>query len=683
MSNSNGMYNVLNIFKKLAPKQEVTAKEEAQKIYESVESKGSILEGVARVEGKLKEQFAAMKEGEGQAALKKQKNKYNQAAKDSRDDQAGFGKKIDDNKKGLRAKDVDKTVAEANIVHKGTYGNDYDLDADGNEKPKAKAKNPDGQRGRPKAEKPAEYTKSHDLFGRVADTAHKGAKGTKVAGKAMAENEQAGKVEAHGVSGMKSKPWRKVFASQQAFEKWLEKNEGNVEVHGTRELKGADATFRESADYGNLENEYYYVIDTQTGKVIDGPFDNVGEVPLRLMGFDGGHKVVKGAELKGVAEASSRKSAKNPYAIGMAAAMKSTGDKPPLKKSTINKAHKIAKQVNEGINFSDLMKETESGVSEMLAELQRDIQEYKATGNASDKLEAFLKIHHHGKKQLKDAVRPENIPAVQRKQAGQDFPASLDQVFAPGDNISDLRNMRTSTGRDPETGRPQGLDELAKLAGLTLEGKADKDYDKDGKIEDEKDEVIGSRRKAAGLDEAKPDFLDVDKDGDKKEPMKKALADKEKVDEGMGVMGCAADSMEQQQGRINVSTNMSSDGNKNVNISADGDAADQLMAMLKMAGLGGGQTATKLAIAVPADSGAGEPEIEMEETEQYANTPAEEYEGIDAIVNQGDDMNRQKKQYADKPKAGDNPMATQEAMDPIKNLGRDLMAEYQSLKLQK
>ena len=34
--------------------------------------------------------------------------------------------------------------------------------------------------------------------------------------------------------------------------------------------------------------------------------------------------------------------------------------------------------------------------------------------------------------------------------------------------------------------------------------KAKKDYDKDGKIESEKDEVIGSRRKAAGLDEAAP-----------------------------------------------------------------------------------------------------------------------------------------------------------------------------------
>jgi hypothetical protein len=39
--------------------------------------------------------------------------------------------------------------------------------------------------------------------------------------------------------------------------------------------------------------------------------------------------------------------AANPYAIGMAAAMKATGDEPPLKKSTITKAHKIAKSIEK------------------------------------------------------------------------------------------------------------------------------------------------------------------------------------------------------------------------------------------------------------------------------------------------------------------------------------------------
>jgi hypothetical protein len=42
------------------------------------------------------------------------------------------------------------------------------------------------------------------------------------------------KIEAYGVKGLKSKPWRKVFKSQAAFEKWLEANEGDVEVYASR-----------------------------------------------------------------------------------------------------------------------------------------------------------------------------------------------------------------------------------------------------------------------------------------------------------------------------------------------------------------------------------------------------------------------------------------------------------------
>lgn len=46
-------------------------------------------------------------------------------------------------------------------------------------------------------------------------------------------------------------------------------------------------------------------------------------------------------------ENTNEEAAKNPYAIGMAAAMKSTGDTPPLKKSTITKAHDIAKKIEK------------------------------------------------------------------------------------------------------------------------------------------------------------------------------------------------------------------------------------------------------------------------------------------------------------------------------------------------
>lgn len=62
--------------------------------------------------------------------------------------------------------------------------------------------------------------------------------------------------------------------------------------------------------------------------------------------------------------------------------------------------------------------------------------------------------------------------------------------------------------------------------------KASKDYDGDGKVETPKDEVWGSRAKAAAKsgkpfsEGSKPDFLDLDKDGNKKEPMKSASKEK-------------------------------------------------------------------------------------------------------------------------------------------------------------
>ena len=67
---------------------------------------------------------------------------------------------------------------------------------------------------------------------------------------------------------------------------------------------------------------------------------------------------------------------------------------------------------------------------------------------------------------------------------------------------------------------------------IHAQGTAAKDYDGDGKKESPKDEVWGSRKKAAAKagkpfeESAKPDFLDMDKDGNKKEPMKKAVKDK-------------------------------------------------------------------------------------------------------------------------------------------------------------
>lgn len=55
------------------------------------------------------------------------------------------------------------------------------------------------------------------------------------------------------------------------------------------------------------------------------------------------------------------KKSRNPYAIGMAQAMKSTGDEPPLKKSTIKKAHEIAKAIGEAHGIAIDEEDTNEG----------------------------------------------------------------------------------------------------------------------------------------------------------------------------------------------------------------------------------------------------------------------------------------------------------------------------------
>jgi hypothetical protein len=61
--------------------------------------------------------------------------------------------------------------------------------------------------------------------------------------------------------------------------------------------------------------------------------------------------------------------AKNAYAIGMAAAEKSTGDTPPLKKSTIVKGHEIAKGI--------MKKEDAEEIEEKLIGNQKKIDKNK------------------------------------------------------------------------------------------------------------------------------------------------------------------------------------------------------------------------------------------------------------------------------------------------------------------
>ena len=95
---------------------------------------------------------------------------------------------------------------------------------------------------------------------------------------------------------------------------------------------------------------------------------------------------------------------------------------------------------------------------------------------------------------------------------------------------------------------------------------------------------------------------------------------------------------------------------------------------MKMAGLGGHHEPEHVAHEIPKIVAIGHTEGMME---AFANEPNEEYADIDTLNDQGQDLNRKKKQYADKPKAGDNPMATKEDIQ----LETHLAKLYDSIKV--
>lgn len=221
------IYSILGKLKSLEPTPAEVIKEKAQSIRESVESRGSIVGGVSQVQARLAEQFATESEKwiqktgveknkgglhkalhvpQGETIPKSKIEKASHSKNAHLRHMAQFAKNVahEDTEMaetadfGMNSESIEEctmcaegSCTEHNMeegklvpvkgghVHKGTYG--YEIDPNSNA---PKKKSATGQRGRPKAEKPAEYSKTNDLFGRVPDKAPKGKKGTVVKGKA-------------------------------------------------------------------------------------------------------------------------------------------------------------------------------------------------------------------------------------------------------------------------------------------------------------------------------------------------------------------------------------------------------------------------------------------------------------------------------------------------------------------
>ena len=130
-----------------------------------------------------------------------------------------------------------------------------------------------------------------------------------------------------------------------------------------------------------------------------------------------------------------------------------------------------------------------------------------------------------------------------------------------------------------------------------------------------------------------------------------------------------------QESGMNISSNLNTQtGSKSLTITAQGEAAEQLAQMLKLAGMAGGSAEHH------------EPEIEVAVDEEYANEPQPEIQPVSTQMQQGNDLNRIKKQDPATANRAANPLtrslATAESLE-LKRIEKRLMEELDSIKLGK
>lgn len=199
---------------------------------------------------------------------------------------------------------------------------------------------------------------------------------------------------------------------------------------------------------------------------------------------------------------------------------------------------------------------------------------------------------------------------------------------------------------------------------------SDKDYDGDGEVESPKDEVWGSRAKAAA--KAGTPFKEESDEEDEKsvEENLDELADEvqQEMDEcgmpGMSNMPSGMMGMRNSQ-PDSVSMNLSMNGSGSGGIrdlmdilrnleKGDGDDHDH--------GMDIGVSAPKLMIAKK------EPIL----GDEYANTPDVQMGQDNFPVDHGDDLHKPKGSYSDKPYRGDNPMALESLVNRLDSLYTDI-----------
>jgi hypothetical protein len=601
---SNNIYDILGKLQSIEPKQEPTVKETAQRIYESVEAKGSIIEGVTKVEQNLSEKYMGFKNedmiGKAKAFGGKLLNKLGHGSdedllrdlhKKSGGDPKVLAKMLARQNPGDPAGNFTKggkalgifkdSVDEGDTtdmgggrrVHKGSYGTAYQGDAGDEASPDSPKKrgrpakgttkkvDPDAEkrgRGRPKKDATSDMvTPKGDIFGRTTGSVPKGKKGS-----------------VHKLQDSLDE------ATPPVMEKWINDRKTDFKKR-----------------YGDRWQEVLY--------------------------------------------ATAWKQKKN-------------------------------ESVAEGVNYSRLLQDTHADLDECMSQINDDIMSFKESGLLSEKLKDLLMIHKHLKQEEMESFNPMMDMAVTDD-------VSMEQHYGPMTPLTD------------------DLDTLAQLAGLTREAVDTKKF---AALAPPKDKITYADKIAGAKQQANEDDVDEGNDfsekvvslkaqgakpgtkfktSDGKEHVLESVQNSDaKIDE-CGMAPVSGYGYEGTQSRMNVSTNISSDGTKNITVSADGEQAEALMQILQLAGMGTGKLSAT-AQSAPAQ------EAEVDEAEgSYANEPDEKIASTNDILDQGDDLNKSKMQDPETANRAANPLTkkTFEENEAISKLGANLMSAYESIKVKK
>ena len=694
------MYTILESLKKVTPQQQPETAP-AKPVYESVEARGSIVAGVKDVEQRLREQFEAMKE--------------------------------------------------ASYVHKGTYGTEYQGDPDDEDAPKRgrpakgtakkeKVVRVKGPKGRPKkdpsASAPAKI--GNDPFGRVPDKAPKGKKGTVVKGKATQDTNEAStpfasfKKQAKGAGLLRSKTKIKTMESSQRLAKLL--IEG---VNFTEMIKKKDMTlqemlaelqqdiqaFKETGHCSELLRDCMEVHSygkSQLNDATENPMDNdnfptplapaqpsmmdrakrMGGQVLNTLGHGSDEDMKADLRRKmGMQEAAEL----NELArlAGLTVAESNDGN-------LANNAKPYG-SVTQGDVVAGRLGKDEQGGKEEVDEGDMDEAANWRNPEYKDRLYTQelpdYENDDYSDDEYYNGPRPDDYPGSKDLIGGGEFDHNdpLQKGFG--------RHGHDVLDRGPRKGMPS-RNHITSLKGSIKA--AHGTHSEPNLPEGDMEEGAGVMHFKAL--QAKADGKDSFQLGDEEFPVQEGetcptcksepcacedteAADQElaKLKENCGIVspiGSMAQDMQQQQGKMSINTTQSSDGTKNINISADGEAADQLMQILKMAGMGGGQPEQHAEVVVTAEPMEAKEygTTDIDKPEEVLNTPRPDVRGMHRAETVGyadttDDLNKQKDQDPETANRAANPKTPKanrvEESHPLEALGAKLMAEYQSIKLAK